>query len=267
MKTTESHRAACECDPCALRKAFASGVKPPDDLVKRRDIDADKARKKHRSEVFDRDGGVCQLCLSAVDPNHADKSLRLALDHVIPWRQGGTDDPDNLQLVHWVCNSRKGSRLVESETICREITERAMWLKHSTDLDSAIAAARSTPTDICGEAGYTGGGRDPYASRCMLATGHSEPHLPWYPDRRELKEFDGRWANGPQYDYSPPPICDRVSIEFGVTCHLPVWHNGACEGTKTVLFLDGAETRFLLHGTETSVREAWSAEKGWLFKR
>ena len=55
-----------------------------------------------RAEVFNRDGHRCQ---------HCGTTERLTLDHIIPFSGGGTDDPDNLQVLCGPCNSRKGDRL------------------------------------------------------------------------------------------------------------------------------------------------------------
>jgi 5-methylcytosine-specific restriction endonuclease McrA len=61
----------------------------------------------------ERDGDLCQLCLSLID---FDLPIRTpgsrTVDHVLPVRAGGTDEPDNLWLAHLVCNQRKGARYV-----------------------------------------------------------------------------------------------------------------------------------------------------------
>ena len=33
----------------------------------------------------------------------------LDVDHIIPRKHGGTDDPDNLQALCWLCNANKGA--------------------------------------------------------------------------------------------------------------------------------------------------------------
>ncbi len=48
-------------------------------------------------------GNVCALCgrpILAEDPVH--------IDHILPVRQGGSNDPANLQVVHAHCNLTKG---------------------------------------------------------------------------------------------------------------------------------------------------------------
>jgi 5-methylcytosine-specific restriction endonuclease McrA len=56
------------------------------------------------AKVFRRDIGVCQICKAWVKPRHA------SLDHIKPVSKGGTHTWDNIQLVHLVCNLRKGDR-------------------------------------------------------------------------------------------------------------------------------------------------------------
>jgi 5-methylcytosine-specific restriction endonuclease McrA len=57
-------------------------------------------------EIFDRDGGVCHLCLKAVPRVDA------TMDHVIPVTKGGPHTRANVKLAHRSCNTRKGNRLL-----------------------------------------------------------------------------------------------------------------------------------------------------------
>ena len=56
------------------------------------------------AKLFRRDAGTCQLCNKWVKPRHA------SMDHKFPVSKGGTHTWDNVQLVHLVCNLRKGDR-------------------------------------------------------------------------------------------------------------------------------------------------------------
>lgn len=56
--------------------------------------------------IYERDGGICQLCGEPVDRSVA------TIDHIIPFARGGTHEPANVQLAHGPCNSRKGSKLM-----------------------------------------------------------------------------------------------------------------------------------------------------------
>jgi 5-methylcytosine-specific restriction endonuclease McrA len=63
----------------------------------------------------DRDGDKCQLCRGRRGPIRWGMSTGPkgatpygpSIDHIIPRTKGGTDDPDNLRLTHWVCNRRR----------------------------------------------------------------------------------------------------------------------------------------------------------------
>lgn len=59
-----------------------------------------------KAEIFERDAGVCYLCGQALDVSDVE------IDHVIPLARGGTNDLDNLRVVHPSCNRAKGDRLV-----------------------------------------------------------------------------------------------------------------------------------------------------------
>jgi 5-methylcytosine-specific restriction endonuclease McrA len=58
-----------------------------------------------RLEVFERDGGVCQMCGVVLDPENWHQ------DHIIPISAGGPDTLDNVQASCPPCNHRKGSRV------------------------------------------------------------------------------------------------------------------------------------------------------------
>lgn len=48
--------------------------------------------------------GICGICHEYVEPMSA------TTDHIKPRSAGGTNDPANLQLAHFGCNTRKGAR-------------------------------------------------------------------------------------------------------------------------------------------------------------
>jgi len=51
-----------------------------------------------------RDGYVCQLCTTAVEPTD------VHLDHIKPYSKGGPTNLENLQVTHSLCNIHKGAR-------------------------------------------------------------------------------------------------------------------------------------------------------------
>jgi len=64
-----------------------------------------RSYRKHLDAVLGRCGRACWYC--------GGEGLPLALDHVIPRIQGGSDDPDNLVPACKPCNSSKGGRTPE----------------------------------------------------------------------------------------------------------------------------------------------------------
>ncbi len=57
-----------------------------------------------RYEVLKRSGGRCELCGVSIEER------RLEVDHIVPRKLGGSDDPSNLQALCWLCNANKGAR-------------------------------------------------------------------------------------------------------------------------------------------------------------
>ncbi len=70
-----------------------------------------------RKEIYERDGWVCQICGEVVDggllPPHP---MSPSIDHIVPLNKGGTHEPDNVQLAHFICNSIKGDSMVLAAT-------------------------------------------------------------------------------------------------------------------------------------------------------
>jgi len=57
-----------------------------------------------RYDVLKRAGFRCELCGVPADERALD------VDHILPRKYGGTDDPENLQALCWKCNANKGDR-------------------------------------------------------------------------------------------------------------------------------------------------------------
>lgn len=65
-------------------------------------------------EIAERDGYRCALCRRKVNMLLTAPHLMMAsIDHVIPLSVGGDDTKVNVQLAHWLCNTRKGNRGVD----------------------------------------------------------------------------------------------------------------------------------------------------------
>lgn len=84
---------------------------------KRQHKDLRRARKRgafvaavYRRDIFERDQWRCQLCDKPVRRNAVvPHPLAPTLDHIVPLAAGGTHEPANCQLAHYLCNSRKGA--------------------------------------------------------------------------------------------------------------------------------------------------------------
>lgn len=62
--------------------------------------------------IWERDGGICQLCGDPIDRTLAwPEPFSRTLDHIVPLAKGGTHEPANVQLAHAACNSIKGDRI------------------------------------------------------------------------------------------------------------------------------------------------------------
>jgi 5-methylcytosine-specific restriction endonuclease McrA len=58
-----------------------------------------------------RDNGICQICGKKIaTKQRAPHPYSASLDHIIPLAKGGTHEPKNVRLVHFICNSLKGDR-------------------------------------------------------------------------------------------------------------------------------------------------------------
>jgi hypothetical protein len=58
---------------------------------------------RERYETLKRAGFRCELCGVSADERAID------VDHILPRKHGGTDAPENLQALCWLCNTNKGA--------------------------------------------------------------------------------------------------------------------------------------------------------------
>lgn len=62
----------------------------------------------NRQAIYERDRWVCQLCRKPVARGKAVPHPKApTIDHVVPLARGGTHEPANVQLAHYLCNSIK----------------------------------------------------------------------------------------------------------------------------------------------------------------
>lgn len=70
-------------------------------------------RRLDRVSVFERDEWRCGICATAIDPEvHYPDPQSVSVDHIVPRSRGGSDDQDNLQAAHLICNLRKRARIL-----------------------------------------------------------------------------------------------------------------------------------------------------------
>ncbi len=70
-----------------------------------------RIEKYHPLEIYNRDGGICCICLEWVDLTiSAREPKSFTIQHHVSIRNGGADAPDNLGIAHYSCNSSIGNR-------------------------------------------------------------------------------------------------------------------------------------------------------------
>lgn len=95
--------------------------------------------KKLRFEVFKRDCFVCQYCGS-----HPPKSI-LHVDHIVPVKEGGQNDIDNLVTSCDACNLGKGARSLKAvpeslENRAQDVAEREEQIRGYSEVMAAKRA-------------------------------------------------------------------------------------------------------------------------------
>lgn len=69
-----------------------------------------------RTEVFMRDNYTCQMCGHAAGQNYSDgKIVRLEADHIIPFKDKGPTEIDNLQTLCSRCNAGKKASIAKGQ--------------------------------------------------------------------------------------------------------------------------------------------------------
>ena len=97
----------CVVSPCPKRAVL--GGRCPEHQISERYIAAWEGSSRQtssqawrilRKQIIQRDGAICQMC-GAPDS--------VQVDHILNKARGGTDDPDNLQILCDTCHSRKSA--------------------------------------------------------------------------------------------------------------------------------------------------------------
>ena len=81
-----------------------------------RNVKRDPSHARHRQAIMAEYKGVCHLCSG----RFAD-----SIDHLVPVKLGGSDNPENLRPAHTSCNSSKGARSFPEEALSNP----RMWLE------------------------------------------------------------------------------------------------------------------------------------------
>jgi 5-methylcytosine-specific restriction endonuclease McrA len=68
-----------------------------------------KRAKKMRSRLSAEQNHKCCYCGKVTDPE-LPQHARPTIEHVIPFKKGGTDDYDNLVMACWSCNNKRGQK-------------------------------------------------------------------------------------------------------------------------------------------------------------
>jgi hypothetical protein len=113
------------------------------------------ARK--RFEILKRDGFKCQYC------GKGSPDVELEVDHILPVKSGGTDDPDNLMTACTECNQGKGARQLPG--IGADTTDHGDMVS----IGLAIAIAGDIKTRAGGEGRHCRRGDVAYDCAVMLA--------------------------------------------------------------------------------------------------
>ena len=118
-----------DCDRCGqlvmtdicIRKTYSGRYCRNCSLVKRRESYRIKTAKRQgvakparlsADALIQRDGNLCRLCNTEIDLSLTRNSrFGATIDHIVPLSKGGSDDIENMQLTHWICNIKKGNRV------------------------------------------------------------------------------------------------------------------------------------------------------------
>ena len=68
-----------------------------------------RAYRRHLADLMEDHAGMCGICGEDMFGLESDSDIHV--DHIVPRVGGGTDDYENLQPVHAVCNLRKKDKM------------------------------------------------------------------------------------------------------------------------------------------------------------
>jgi hypothetical protein len=97
------------CDPCAeIAKRDTRNAAKRLRKARRKDAFVERVI---RQRIYERDRWKCGICKRKVDPSlEVPHPLSKTIDHIIPLSKGGTHEPRNVQLAHFICNSKRSNK-------------------------------------------------------------------------------------------------------------------------------------------------------------
>ena len=107
----------CQCDVSFMSRTDG-GVRQfcsldcANDFQGRAPVARFRIARSKRIAIYEACGWVCQLCMSPVRDDVSQHHPRYpTLDHIVPRAHGGADDPENLRLACFQCNTRRGTNV------------------------------------------------------------------------------------------------------------------------------------------------------------
>lgn len=99
------------CDGCRDEAVAETARELRRDAKHRRRARKAGGERVYRAKVAERDGFRCHICGEKVLMGNAVPHPKApTLDHLVPLAAGGTHEPGNVRLAHFLCNSRRGAR-------------------------------------------------------------------------------------------------------------------------------------------------------------
>ena len=82
--------------------------------------------KSRNRKIYERDDGICQLCLEPVGRNSRGyrQGQTFTADHIIPASWGAPDALWNMRSAHGICNLRRANRIdmnIDQEALAKNI--------------------------------------------------------------------------------------------------------------------------------------------------
>ncbi len=159
-----------------------------------------------RELVRQRAGGRCEYCRIHED----DEPFVFHLEHIIPIKHGGNDDPSNLAWSCHSCNLAKGANLsgrLQDETVPLFHPRQQQWNRHFRWIGSVLAWCRHIrrPCDSISQEQFVD-----YAVSGSIPKGKKESHFRAVPPRTAKPEVASGVRTGAEYSRNNPGVLEIV---------------------------------------------------------